>query len=197
VRRLEENQYLDSIYYQNYKKYIFLTKKGLGEAGLDKSWPINKEIVLHDLISVNVVRSLLDEESIFKDGSLMLEEAGKTNRPDGQVRTISNKRIAIEIELTQKEKTRIENKFNEYKSSQEVDYVLYIFTKPSVFTAYQKMIDRLDANINPLIKRKFTSKIILMIEPDVKNNKFTLEKASCYFNGKVSPFSEIKNQYFL
>lgn len=197
VRRLEENKYLESIYYQNYKKYLFLTNKGLEEAGLKKSYPINKEVIQHDLICVNVLHNLLKEDEIFLDGSLNLEDEGLGNRPDGVIELNNKKKLAIEVELTQKQSYRIESKFTEYMKNHGIDFVLYLFTRPSVFKAYQKRIDELDKNINPLIKKKFTSKIILMIEPTIKSNDFSLKNADCYFNGKILKFNEIKNQYLI
>lgn len=195
VRRLEENNYLESIYYQNYKKYLFLTNKGLEEAGLKKSYPINKEVLQHDLICVNVLHNLLKEDEVFLDGSLSLEDEGRSNRPDGLIELNSKKKLAIEVELTQKQSSRIESKYSEYMKNHGIDYVLYLFTRPSVFKAYQKRIDELDKKINPLIKKKFTSKIILMIEPTIKSNDFSLKNADCYFNGKIFKFNEIKNHY--
>lgn len=85
VRRLEENKYLESIYYQNYKKYLFLTNKGLEEEGLKKSYPINKEVIQHDLICVNILHNLLEEDEVFLGGSLSLEDEGRGNRPDGLI----------------------------------------------------------------------------------------------------------------
>lgn len=192
VRRLEENKYLESIYYQNYKKYLFLTNKGLEEAGLKKTYQINKEVIQHDLICVNILHNLLKEDEIFLDGRLSLEDEGLGNRPDGIVDLNGEKKLAIEVELTQKQSYRIESKFTEYMKNHGIDFVLYLFTRPSVFKAYHKRIDELDKNINPLIKKKFTSKIILMIEPTIKSNDFSLKNADCYYNGMILKFNEIK-----
>jgi hypothetical protein len=197
VRRLEENNYLESIYYQNYKKYLFLTNKGLTEAGLKKSYPINKEVIQHDLICVNVLHNLISEDNTFIDGTLSLEDEGRGSRPDGLIELNKGRKLAIEVELTQKESSRIEYKFTEYMKNHGIDFVLYLFTRPSVFKAYQKKIDELDKKINPLIKKKFTSKIILMIEPAIKNNDFSLKDADCYFKGKIFKFDQLKNQYFI
>ncbi|MCT4641508.1 MAG: hypothetical protein N4A33_04365 [Bacteriovoracaceae bacterium] len=197
VRRLEKYEYLESIYYQNYKKYLFLTNKGLKEAGLKKTYPINKEVIQHDLICVNVLHKLLQEDEIFLDGSLSLEDEGRSNRPDGLIKLTNRRKLAIEVELTQKQSYRIEQKFTEYTNNHGIDYVLYLFSRPSVFKAYQKRIDELDRKINPLVKKKCTSKIILMIEPTIKSNDFYLNNADCYFNGRISKFEKIKNQYLV
>ena len=73
VSKLERLNYVGSIYYQGYRKYLYLTEKGLKEAGLEKSWPINKEVLLHDLICVNVFSYLLGLGR-FGSGGLNLEE---------------------------------------------------------------------------------------------------------------------------
>ena len=189
VKKLESLNYLGSIYYQGYKKYLYLTEKGLSEAGLNKSWPINKDILTHDLICVNVYSYLLGLEH-FNSGGLNLEDAGATTKPDCMLK-LGTTKLAVEIELTQKVAHRIEAKFRKYMDSNEYERVLYVFQKTSVFKAYKKKMDELDESRNPLFKKRYQDKIILMIEPEVKNNKFTLLDSHCYFQGKLAPFKEI------
>tara|TARA_Y100000768_G_scaffold388243_1_gene383006 strand:- start:14159 stop:14833 length:675 start_codon:yes stop_codon:yes gene_type:complete len=194
VRKLEQNKYLESIYYQNYRKYLFLTDKGLRAAGLNESWQINKEIILHDLISVNVLENLMQDER-FKSGELTLIDKGQRSRPDGEIRLLNGDDLFLEIELTQKSKPRVRNKIREYQLSWQKGFVFYVFSSPSVFKAYKKIINELDLNSSPLSKKRIANFVILMLEPAIKNNNFSLENSNCYFDGKFMTFSQLKDQY--
>tara|TARA_Y100000780_G_scaffold232518_1_gene265041 strand:+ start:1439 stop:2173 length:735 start_codon:yes stop_codon:yes gene_type:complete len=189
VSKLERLNYVGSIYYQGYRKYLYLTEKGLKEAGLEKSWPINKDVLLHDLICVNVFSYLLGLGR-FDSGGLNLEEAGATTRPDCMLECGKSK-LAVEIELTQKASNRIEEKFLKYLRSEEFERVLYVFQKPPVFKAYKKRMDELDENRNPLLKKRFQDKAILLLEPEIKNNTFSLMQSPCFFQGKLTNFKEV------
>lgn len=189
VKKLESLNYLGSIYYQGYKKYLYLTEKGLKEAGLDKSWPINKDILTHDLICVNVYSYLIGLDA-FNSGGLNLEEAWASTRPDCVINYKSTK-LAVEIELTQKSSPRIEQKLRKYLVSDDYERALYIFQKTSVFNAYKRKMDELDEKRDPLFQKRYQDKIILMIEPEVKNNNFELLDSPCYFQGKIATFKEI------
>lgn len=133
VDMLEKHEYLGSFHYQNNKKYLFLTGKGLVEAGLDKAWPINKEIILHDLITVNIFKYFLAQKE-FKKGSIYLEAGGSTTQPDSVLYFDDSyprfKNMALEIELTPKGSSRVESKFNKFQQEGFYDLVLYVFQKP-------------------------------------------------------------------
>ena len=79
VGRLEKENFVGAFYYENNKKYLYLTDKGLKEAGLEKSWPINKDIVVHDLISVNICRYMLNGDKFVK-GLLHCKMMAKTGQ---------------------------------------------------------------------------------------------------------------------
>lgn len=195
VKKLEEFGYLGSVYFQSYRKYLFLTDKGLKEAGLEKAWSVNKEIIHHDIISVNVLQYFLGLPDM-RGGNLYLNYAGADIRPDCSFNLFCLNRgllkVAVEVELTQKSTNRIESKFNGYiKTPSSYDLVLYIFQKATTFSAYKDTIDKVDYYRNPLKVKRCKDNIVLILEPEIKNRVFDLLDSTAYFEGKITTLKNI------
>jgi len=194
VKRLEDCGYLGSVYFQSYRKYLYLTEKGLNEAGLNNAWAINKDIIKHDIITVNVFEYFLGLSEV-KNGNIHLNKASAEKRPDCFIKFLPNHKhineLAVEVELNQKSYTRIEDKFLDYLKSDSYDRVLYIFQKTTTLEAYKKAMDHVDYDRDPLKKRLCRDKIIFMIEPEIRNKIFNLMESVCYFEGKIEKFRDI------
>ena len=194
VSRLEEAGFLGKVYFHNYRKYLFLTDKGLREAGLEKAWAVNPEIIQHDIISVNIFEYFLTQDGV-SGGGIHLDGAGRERRPDCyvDVRAASGETycLALEIELSQKERSRIEKKFSDYLSQREYDFVLYIFQKASAFEAYKRAIERLDLQRAESGRRQIGERITLMIEPEIKHKSFDLMGSACCAKGQIKPFKDV------
>ncbi len=171
----------------------------MAEAGIPWAWQVDKDILLHDITVVNVFQYLLrlDETN---SGYLFLDKAGADVRPDCSlvVKTTDTKiKVAIEVELTQKSYTRIEDKFNKYLTPQtrfsdlEYPLVIYFFAQTPTFEAYKRHIDFLDARLDPLHERRYKEHIALVIAPNIKHRKFELQDAPTYFQGRIIAFKEL------
>ena len=96
--------------------------------------------------------------------------------------------MAVEVELTQKSVSRIENKFQKYHEDNEYDLILYIIQKPSHFEAYKKVIAGMRAS-----HRK--QKVILLLEPEVRKGEFNFVKSICYFDMEITDIESIYSMY--
>ncbi len=194
VKKLEDFGYLGSIYFQSYRKYLYLTEKGLKEAGLERAWPINKDILHHDIIAVNVFSYFLGQVGI-KNGNINLDRAGADKRPDCYLTLKPNTKnintLAIEVELTQKSYTRIDDKFLDYLKGESYDLVLYLFQKAATFDAYKKTLEHIDSQRDPLKRKMCRDKIMLLLEPEIKHRTFNLMESVCAFEGKIEKFRDI------
>ena len=200
VKKLEDYGHLDSIYFQSYRKYLYLTSKGLREAGLNDAWSVNKDIIHHDIISVNVFEYFLGLKGV-QSGDIYLDRAGAEKRPDCYINLKENKKkiekMALEVELSQKSYERIEDKFLDYLEKDTYDLILYLFQKTTIFESYKEKLDRVDRHRDPLISRWCRDKMILLIEPEIKHKKFNLMDSICYFEGKIEKFSAIWKQILI
>ncbi|MCY4643197.1 MAG: hypothetical protein OXB88_01125 [Bacteriovoracales bacterium] len=194
VSRLEKAGFLGKVYFHNYRKYLYLTDKGLHEAGLEKAWAVNPHILQHDIISVNVFEYFLTLEGIL-GGGIHLDGAGRERRPDCyvEVERASGETysLALEIELSQKGRGRIEEKFSDYLSQGSYNLVLYIFQKAAVFEAYKRTIEGVDLQRAESGQDRAGERIALMIEPEIKHKNFDLMDSICCVNGKIKAFKEI------
>ena len=195
VKKLEDSGYLESVYFQSYRKYLYLTDKGLHEAGLHGAWSVNKDIIYHDIITVNIFQYFLGLPQI-QNGNIYLDRAGADRRPDCYVNVHQNKRkvkqLAIEVELTQKSYRRIEDKFRDYLNKDySHDLVIYVFQKTNSFRAYKEEIERLDKHTDPLKGKRHKDKIALILSPEIKYKTFDLLKATAFFEGKITTLKNI------
>jgi len=198
VKKLEDFGYLASVYFQNYRKYLFLTEKGLAEAGLNNAWGVNKEIIHHDIITVNVFQYLLKLPQV-KEGRIYLDLAGADRRPDCALTMQPNfwegKELAIEVEITQKSYDRVENKFRDYMNKDSpYSKVLYIIQKTPVFEAYKRSIERVDFHVDAMKNRRCQDNIILLLAPEIKNRQFDLMDSPAFFEGRITTLRSIFHQ---
>lgn len=141
ILNLEKREVLDSLYDPyTAKKYIFLTKKGaeyLGEKDPSK-FPVNTFV--HDSKVVDIVREFLrldfcNDFEIPKDQQQYLV-------PDATLIRLVPKqpmiKIAFELELTQKSRSRFLEKMANYAQTSYFDCVLYFFQNKNILLNYKR-----------------------------------------------------------
>ncbi|OUS00315.1 hypothetical protein A9Q84_00245 [Halobacteriovorax marinus] len=119
---------------------------------------------------------------------LLDSETGNSKlMPDAVIFTNSNKKIAIELELTQKSRTRIYRKFNNYMHS-EYDYFIYLFINRSMSKNYVNRAREFNIENNEEKGTSFLDKLIYIEHlTDSKDNlsndlKFIIKGKECDFS---------------
>jgi hypothetical protein len=185
VRKLEEEGLLKSILGSNKRKFLSLTMKGLKFSPFGKNFDLAEDSLNHDLISTKIVTTLINYKS-FNSGQVCCYQDRVDVEPDGLIYGSKNGvdySLAIEVELTQKSKIRIIEKFNKYVSSNDFSYVLYVMNKESAFRTYRKVLEGLNENVS--------KKIILMLDVSLSPVSFNYIGSKCVFQNKEKAFSEI------
>ena len=132
------------------RKYIYLTPLGERLMGLGEApTSITTETLLHDLRASELARELLSRgwiDSVSLEHELHNKrQFGSSGRivPDAHLEgSKSGKRfkIALEVELTVKSHSRVEEKIRHYQSQSFYDYCLYFFPKISHLENFQEFV---------------------------------------------------------
>lgn len=196
IKKLEKSGYIKSYFCQQFRKYLYLTRKGLNETSRHKSNTLSDENIRHDIIVSNTIRELLKIYSVTNGG---INSGNKTYSgyvPDAWLEGKNSDgdrfEIQIEVELTQKSRSRIEEKMKQFFKLSEYKFILYLFQKPSIFEMYKDVMQFLDKNPYKHPKdRKLAQTVIMVIEPSIKNYDFSLRDSNTFFNNQVRKLGEI------
>ena len=184
ITRLEKQGFISSFFSYDNNKYIYLTNKGRNLSPSGVNYCQSEENLNHDLKCSMVLRELLNFEN-FTDGE-MLEEKTDGLSPDAKILAKKNHTeyvLALELELNQKSKDRIKEKFKKYSSYETYSYVLYVFQKPEVMNAYTKILQ----GMTEMVQKK----IILLLDAKLSNFNFDFRSAVCFFRGELRNFESI------
>lgn len=198
IKRLEELGYVQSFFCQQFRKYIYLTRKGLIETSHHKSNAISDENIRHDIVVSNTLRELLKMSSITKgrinNGNKFFNKYVPDAWIEGKNSSGDHFEMIVEVELTQKSRSRIQDKMKYFYRLPKDEFVIYIFQKPSIFETYKDVIQFIDNHPydNPK-ERKLFQTVIMIIEPSIKDYNFNLLNSYTFFNKKIRKFGEIVN----
>lgn len=191
ITKLEENRLIDSfINSWSNEKYIYLLPEGIKALGKnDMSLHVNREHRFHDAIVARVARIFNHYphiENVYLDFQIRHRFPLLERVPDCLITGTLNKSfsMAIEVELTQKSKSRLKTIFNTYSDSKVVNQVLYITDKRSILITYQKYLRELGDHI---LKEKF----LFLYAKDLVKGKTDLFKAPVYINEKQTTLNHL------
>lgn len=189
IKRLEGHQVIDSfIDSWSKEKHIYLDQNAREYFDIDKHDLIPRDRRYHDAITVKLLRTMLKEEYIKKamlDDEIKKKLTAHDHIPDGTITIRKDEKdylIAIEMELNQKNKKRIQDYFNYYRRSNLFGNVLYIFNRHSIYKTYKDQLDLIEDNKN---------KILLMYLKDLRLDNIELESAVIYHEGREKRFEEL------
>ncbi|MBD65936.1 MAG: hypothetical protein CME62_12060 [Halobacteriovoraceae bacterium] len=194
LRKLEKAQIIKSYRHPlNRKKYVYLTRKGDEQFIAEHNrTQIDDKSLFHDLLVSEISRSF---KNLVWINEAELEHTFKNKRsfsdstqviPDARFyirKRFSLLSIAFELELTQKEKTRIEEKAKQYIINSQYDFVLYYFTKPTVADTYRKIIKEIYSG------KKYKKFLFVVDMNPVRSNKDWRELEIIHKDSKV-PLAE-------
>ena len=184
VKRLEGYGLLNGFFESRHGKYLTLTDKGAELSIYPSFYRDAQESVNHDLICSNAILKMLGFK-LFDFGSA-IDYMDSQIGPDGVIhaqRYGEKYVLAIEIELHQKSKRRVVDKFSKYLQEPAFDHVLYITSKRNVFDAYMKIL----GNMKDQIRKKIALELDETLSPKVHD----YENAIYWMNGKYKIFQEM------
>lgn len=188
VRRLENFGLIHSFKDPfTHRKFIYLTKSGeslINPPGVTSG--IARETVFHDAKVTEILREFTKKEC-FHDATIehRLTSSEDFQRPDGMIRGefLNPFKMAFELELTQKSKTRITKRFKYYLESQAYEYVFYLFPRLNVLKTYLQVL----TDNFPTEAQK---KIILCYNETILGSRFEIDKGVVFFKGDQRSFNE-------
>lgn len=183
------------------KRVVYLTRDAQKEILPHAPYFVDEGIIFHDAIATNIVRSFLGKK-YFHRCELSHEHIGNKKwnyatilEPDailfGENKGLTFK-IAIEVELTQKSKDRITEKFNTYIKSEFFDSVIYIFNERNVFDAYINLVKEIQSTSpTPLFSKSVGQKIFLLFKEDLLKFPLEFSENPIFANNQERKFREV------
>ena len=184
VQNLEVLGLLHGVFEKRHGKYLTLTKEGAELSVYDYPYSDSQAGLHHDLVCSNTIQKLV-EFRLFH-AATAIDHIKSDINPDGIIHATrygDEYTLAIEVELHQKSKKRIRQKFERYQREWEFDHVLYITHKNAIFDAYRKILDKIEETAQ--------EKIILSLDPTLSISKCDYQNAIYWMDGSVESFEKI------
>ncbi|MCP4912365.1 MAG: hypothetical protein GY909_04545 [Oligoflexia bacterium] len=183
VNRLFQSNLIKKIKGGFKKDYVFLTNRGGLVSSYNSQYDESEDELFHDMVSSFVLLRLLEFKN-FESGSLNFDTGSYLS--DGELNCIKkgqNYKMALEVELTQKSKRRVESKFKYYLNTKNFDYVLYVFNKRSTFESYKRTLSKL--------KSEYHEKLILLLDKSLSPELFDYRNSEINFKNRSWNFEEL------
>ena len=143
IRRLEKLGLVKGVFLDGKNKSLFLTSLGIKLSRFKPSEKVWENELSHELITAQVLREFFKLPECL-DGKIRHHMEGGELCPDAEIiLSLGGKkiRVALEIELTRKDKRRVVRKFNRYKREGIFDRVLFITQREGVFSGVCQLPD--------------------------------------------------------
>lgn len=181
VRKLQKMKYLDYKSLSKRRKHLFLTREGTKLTNVDTPYEMNTLTLNHDILVGAVVRAFLELPG-FVFGSMYDETYCRSFTPDGVLHSSTKKRVAIELELTQKECSRVKSKFAQYWDDPDFDYCYYVTNKPSLYKSYKNYLEEMDEEVQ--------ERIVIILAYDLRCDHIFENDAMAFYMGEELHFEE-------
>jgi hypothetical protein len=175
------------------KKYVYLTRLGENLISLtDHPTALSEESLFHDLRVVDLGRELLKNDVLNKirfEHQIVNRKNYINNLsliPDAEVEGEMNGKkfsLAIELELHQKSKDRLEKKGEQYLGSL-YDHCLFMFGDKNTLENYQKYFTE-------KFSAKFNEKIFLFYVKGIYESEINLQRTEGLVFGKWMKFNDV------
>jgi DNA-binding Lrp family transcriptional regulator len=189
VQNLEQSGFVKSVNLGRKRKHVYLCGKGVALTSLRSAYEPTPENINHDLFVSSVLRELAKYD-YFSSAQMYDESFSDGLEPDGVLTSIDGdgeKKIALEVELTQKESGRVKRKFSKYGNSRAFDWCLYVTNSKTIARAYQKYLS--------LMAKFVRDKIVIMHSDNLRVDKFNYIGELCFYKGEKVKFEDIFVNY--
>lgn len=194
IRKMEKEKIVEAYRHRfNGKKYIFFSSFGERQvAGEKNATAISKDSLIHDLKVSEIAKNLSKLNGV---DNVMLEHELQNKRdfrttykviPDAIIELTNNNlrcNMVLELELTQKNKQRIKEKAKQFMLSSKYDYVIYIFSKPTMMKTYIEEISR-------TVGEKYIDRFLFATDIQLTSNETNLMELDLYQRGKKLKFDD-------
>lgn len=199
IKNLESKKLIKSAHYNGLAKIIYPSSE---LATLTKVQAIlfQEESLSHEAMVTLVCCELMTWE-IFISNKLPHEitqgkyDSGIRRLPDATFDGINKGKafkLALEMEVSRKSKTRVQNKIEDYLSNNVFDFVFYIFNDRFIYEGYKRILeDYLNQPQHIHRKNESSAKFILGFKKDIISTKFKLEQLEIYYQGKITTLDKI------
>ena len=191
ISKLEKNNLIDSFMNSwSNEKFLYLKPDALKALGEEKFLlPINADIRFHDAISTKVALYFKDlnfVKDVYLDQEIAKHFPLMEKTPDILIlgERIKPFKLAVEIELTQKNKTRVQDILKRHSESKIVNNIVYITDKKNIFNSYQDYLKELSGTID-------SSKFIFIFEKDLNTKTFSILNSKASYRGSETSLSEL------
>lgn len=191
ISKLEKNNLIESFMNSwSNEKFLYLKSSALKALGEEKFLlPINADIRFHDAISTKVAlyfKELAFIKEVYLDQEIAKHFPLMEKTPDILVLGEKEKpfKLAVEIELSQKNKTRVMDILKRHGESKIVNNIIYITDKKNIFNSYQGYLNELGDSID-------NSKFIFIFEPALNAKTFSILNSMASYRGKETSLNEL------
>ena len=185
MKTLEKYQFVRSALVRGKSKYFFLTGRGRKYSKFRGSEEVFERELSHDLITANVLRKFLKWESCL-DGKILHQSEGGELCPDAEMTILTGGKkvkVALEVELSRKDRRRVLRKFNRYGREKEFDMVLFVTHHEGIFRGYRNYL----TDTGESVQRK----IAILLDANLSMENFDYKNSRCFFGGKETNFFSI------
>ena len=190
VRKLENYKYLKSTKGKKGQKFLVLTSLGSKFTCFDAFYDDTHSGMFHDLVATRVLKTL-KKEPIFVGAYCTAGIQTSTKSPDGEITFVKSEdkrhTLAIEIELTQKSKSRIREKFGYYVNyCNDYEHAIYVFNKRSTFESYKNVLAECHDERNRAL-----DKISLLLDENLTASDFNPFDSEYFFKGRTTKLFDV------
>jgi hypothetical protein len=185
VTQLEREGLIASFRGKDKNKYLYLTPRGAKITNQRETFDLTEDTLTHDLICSNVVFELLKYEN-FVSGNVLHESSSKLISPDAVIHALKGEKdyaFAVEVELNQKSKDRIREKFVKYANTLTYAHALYVTNKLSLIKSYMSVLSQMKSEVR--------NKIVFLLDENLSTTQFEYKKARCWFKDDERNFESI------
>lgn len=199
IRTLEDRQLIKATSFNGLTKIVSPTQV-LAQLTSQKVINLQDESLTHEAI-VTLLCFELTTYEIFNSVKLPHEitggsyDSGINRLPDAIIEGLHRNnpfKLALEVELTRKSRTRVQNKVEDYLINSVFDFIFYVFNDKSTFEAYQKFINEIVSKpIYQQERRNHEARFILGYAPRLIANKCKLNEIEIFYSGKKTKLESI------
>ena len=173
------------------EKFLYLHPDACSVIGISQS--VDRDKIYHDALASKISRHFESQDFV---NSVELEheyiDSMNWDYPDVLDPDVilhcehKNQKFIMgcELELHQKSRKRLYEKFEHYSKSKYFNYSLYIFNRSSVLNSYIKRIEELCEKMDERSSKLIKSKIILCLCEDIESNNLNVMNSSVFINDK-------------
>lgn len=195
LQRLKEKKFIN-IYrcVFNRRNYYYLTPSSIKYLPDQSKALLNDETIFHDAMVSTLCIELLKIKTVIETVELEHKIKGTNTKtrfdeivPDARVKgRFKGKEFqaAIEIEIHQKEKSRIISKANNYLKNTFYDYAFYFFSDVRIMNNYANILES-------AVGSSFSQKIFLFTAPEIFNGKNSLMGGTGFVKGTRKNLYEV------